>query len=479
MMTIINQKWRMVIYADLLFLLLSLLKPSTLPIMIVLVLWADGMIYAAEDLEKRGVLFVFLITFFLMLIGREALERFGIRPVEIEFPEAFHIKAELMAALSLICLYAGFFISDKMTFSYRKKEDIDYDSYRYVTFRNVSRTLFLFTFVFMVFTAWDIVSFVLKYGYLHFYSSYQSSVPYVFRKIGEMCPVCFWVFLAAMPDKRDTYRISALYFLYLILTLATGQRFPFAAGLLILFAYFLMRNRVANRGEVFVSKKMMTGLVIAAPLLVIALFVIGQVRLNRDLNSSGPLDIIINFIYKQGVSINVIKRADFYAGRLPAGKLYLFGSTYENIINNIIFRKLGFPQYSGNNAFHAMQGYSFQHALSYALMGDYYVEGHGFGSCFIAEAFHDLGWIGVITVSMLYGVIFRKMYDFENKGILWCTLMIGMLKGFLLAPRGSADGCLADMADMTIIGILVIIWIVSSILSSKRIHRRRKASDSQ
>lgn len=472
MMTIINQKWRMVIYADLLFLLLSLLKPSTLPIMIVLVLWADGMIYAAEDLESRGILFAFLIAFFGLVLGREALERFGLHVIENEFTEDLNIKAELLLALSLVCIYAGYIFSSRMTFQRKPKAPINYQSDRYCAVRQASRLLFCVTFCFLLFTVWDIISYVLKHGYIVFYTSYETSVPYVFRKIGDMCPACFFVFLATMPEKKDTDRITLMYGLYLVLTLLTGKRFPFVAGLLFLFVYYLMRNKINPGGKVWISKKFLIMLCLAAPLMMIGLYIIGQARLSRGLNSNGPFDILINFVYKQGVSINVIKRAEKYAARLPAGRYYLFGSTYENIINNVIFRKLGFPQYAGNTVFHATQGYSFQHALSYAAMGNYYLEGHGLGSCYIAEAFHDFSYAGVITVSLIYGVMFRKYYDLKDKGILWCTAAFLMMNAFLLAPRGSADGFLAELTDMTTWLVIVMIWIVSSVMSGMGIHRR-------
>ena len=50
---------------------ISFFIPESTLMAIVFLLWLDGIIYTLGDLDKRGALFGFLVSFFLLLIGRE------------------------------------------------------------------------------------------------------------------------------------------------------------------------------------------------------------------------------------------------------------------------------------------------------------------------------------------------------------------------------------------------------------------------
>lgn len=449
--------------------------PGSTLIAIVTAIWFDGVCYTLGDLEKRGALFGFLMSFFLLLIGMQFMERFGLHEVEAVFSEEINTQAEWLLLISLVVLLFGYYVSGKVrivlkagnnVFDNRNLSEQKYNSRSYLAVRKASRIIFLLTFVFNIFTVLDIVRFVFRYGYVLFYHSYVSSVPYVIKKAGDMCLICFWIFLATMPTKKEANRLSILYLSYLLLTLGTGKRFPFVAGILTLFIYYIARNHLNSGNVIWISKKNIIRIIFAAPILIWLLYIVGQVRLDRPMDALRFDEAIIDFIYDQGGTINVIKRAQKYASRLP-NKHYLFGSTYETISNNTIFRLFGATSYSGNTVRHAMEGYSFQHALSYITMGDYYLLGHGLGSCYIAEAYHDYGLIGVVLVNFVYGVIFRKVFDFRRHGIWLTAIILGMLYSLLLAPRGSADGFITDLVDLTTWGTIFVVWFFSRMILAR------------
>lgn len=466
-MVFINKKWMYIITIDILALICGVMFPQTRIMLLVLLLWSNGLIYTLDDLEKRGALFAFLVSFFLILIGRETLEVFNLHEVESSFSYDLNRFAEKLVLLSLVMLFIGYSLANKFTFVRKNgRREFDYNSVQYLSVRKISSSLFFLTFAFNAFTVLDIVRFVFRHGYITYYTSYVSSVPYAIKKIGDMCLVCFWIFLATMPEKRQVDKLSFFYVLYLIFTLGTGKRFPFVAGLLTLFVYYLARNSVNSGDSVWIKRNRIALLFVLTPFLMIGLYAVGQMRVYNSINSLRIGKAFIDFLYGQGVSINVIKRAQLYSDRLPQGKYYLFGSTFEAISNNVLFRLLGATRYSGNTVEHAMGGYSFQHALSYVTMGNYYLSGHGLGSCYIAEAFHDLGYFGVVIVNLIYGIIFRKVFDFKNHGIWGTAIILSMLYSLLLAPRGSADGFITDIVDLTTWGTILVVWMLSKIVKN-------------
>lgn len=480
-----SQKLLIICVINIVLVMGSRFVPGSTLIAVVTAIWFDGLCYTLNDLEKRGALFGFLMSFFLLLIGMQFMERFGLHDLEAEFSEEINNNAEWLLLISLVVLLSSYYLSGKVRITlrpgnastdYRYSEE-KYKSRRYWAVRRASRNMFLLTFAFNVFKILDIVRFVFRYGYIRFYTSYVSGVPYVIKKAGDMCLICFWIFLATMPSKKEVSRMSVFYSVYLLLTLGTGKRFPFVAGLLTLFIYYNARNTINSANEIWISKKTIIKIMVVAPVLLWGLYIIGKVRMDRPFDALRLDKAIIDFLYDQGGTINVIKRAQKYASRLPE-KNYLFGSTYEAISNNIIFRMLGATSYSGNTVRHALEGFSFQHALSYVTMGSYYLSGHGLGSCYIAEVYHDLGYAGVVVVNFIYGVIFRKVFDFKRHGIWITAIILSMLYSLLLAPRGSADGFLTDFVDLTTWGTIFVVWFISEAILSKTASLKMHRSES-
>ena len=72
-------------------------------------------------------------------------------------------------------------------------------------------------------------------------------------------------------------------------------------------------------------------------------------------------------------------------------------------------------------------------------------------------------------VNILYGVILRKAFDFKKHGILWTAIILSMLYSLLLAPRGSADGFIIDLVDLTTWGTIFIIWLFSEAILSRNV----------
>lgn len=465
-MLTLKRKWLLVLFIDLAIILFGVMNPNTLLIILVLVVWSNVFLYAFEDLNERGALFAFLISFFLILIGREALEVFGLHEIELVFENELNFQAEFLVLISLLFLLFGFVFSALMHGKQTDNPKNSYSTKYYKYVRQVSLWLFFITFAFNVFSVADIVLFVVRNGYLSYYTSYTSNVPYIIKKIGDMCKVCFWIFLATMPEKRKVDIASVFYVGYLFLTLGTGQRFPFVAGMMTLFVYYNSRNIINPGNKKWIKKKTIYSIFILSPVLLIFLNVIGQIRFGLDFSDIFNFRFIVNFIYKQGVSINIIKRGQLYASQFPVNKHYLFGSTYEAISNNVIFRLFGAKQYAGNTATHALEGFSFQHAISYIVMGSYYEAGHGLGSCYIEEAFYDFGVLGVIVVNFLYGVILNRIFAFKGRNIWITAITISMLNSLLLAPRGSADGFITDILDLTTWGTILVVWVCSRFLLS-------------
>lgn len=465
-----KKRWLVLLVIDILALLLAFFSGEFACIILILLAFSNIMVYCLSDFGEHCLLFSFMVAFFTFLIGREALERFGLH--KVQYPQLRYLDtfAEKQVLFSLILVMAGYFlakITERKKRSYSLSSIIVIHSKNELSIRQISRYFFLLTYVVNLMLVAEIFIVILRSGYVAFYTGFQSRIPYVIRKVGEMSPIAFWIYMSTLPRKKEAMPNIILFVIYLGTTLLTGQRSVFVTGLLTLFVYFVLRDKwnasQINLDGKWLGKKEKIVCAAAIPLLIILLYLINVIRMGKNFSAESS-NAIVEFIYGQGVSINVIKRVERYKNFLPKNKIYTFGSIIDFLQGNLFSRLMGVKHYSGNNVEHALYGPSLAHALSYYVLGKYdYIAGNGIGSSFIAEAYHDWGYYGIAAVSSVYGFALRKLFRNKKMNIWIMAILLVALNSIFMAPRGSADQFVADLVDMTTWGTFLIIWIVSKI----------------
>lgn len=464
----LSKKTMILIMINIVALLVSTYFSKSL-ITIIFLLWIDMIWYTLQDLETRCALFVFLLAFFVFLLGKDVLEQYGLHTIEMDFSDSINLHADIVLLLSLILLFVGYIVSSKIKVRIKTSKEnfkkVNYDSSKYCTVRDVSKKIFFVTYIVNIFQVLDIVLYVVRHGYVSYYIGYSSNIPYIIGKIGDISVIAFWVFLATMPKKKDVKAPVILYMIYLFITLGTGKRFPLVAGLLTLLVYFVGRN-IVNSEEKWFGKRQFKYCLVLLPILIIILFFSSFIRMGESVSVDLVKNSFTDFIYNQGASLNLIKRAKMYANLLPDGKIYTIGSTLDLLQGNLFSRLLGIISYtSGNTVERATLGNSFAHAMSYIVLGNGYLNGQGTGSSYIAEAYYDFGYLGVISINFIYGVILRKMFNFQRKGIVASALSLIMLNALLLAPRGSADAFIAELFDPTTWITIILIYGIANVVN--------------
>ena len=66
-----------VIIVNALLISLTVISIENLLLNLILIIWANMMIYCLANISERGQIMVFLIAFFMFLIGRQFLEAYG------------------------------------------------------------------------------------------------------------------------------------------------------------------------------------------------------------------------------------------------------------------------------------------------------------------------------------------------------------------------------------------------------------------
>ena len=473
-MTKLSKSWAAILIIDAVFIAFSLFVENSLLITIDFVIWADIMIYCLQKVEERIMLLVYSVAFFAFLIGREVLEKYKLHSVYVSFSEDINAHAEGLLAVSLISLFLGYiFVSNTTIKSFAPKQPIDYESDYYKIVRKVSKYMFIAMWLIAVYSNVIATVGVMRSGYLSVFLN-SSSSNLIIDEISSMSKIAFWVFLATMPPKKECNRMMILFIIYAAFTLGSGSRTNFVVDVLLVFAYYISRNKINSGGKKWFSKKEFLICLFAAPTLMVVMVFVSVFRSGTETMTGSFLDNITRFIYEQGTSINFIKRAKMYSAVIPKNRVYMLGATITYLKTNPVSQLLGLAPFSGtNNVQHALQGYSMSHTVSYIAIKDMYLRGMGLGSSYIAEAFHDLGYIGVVLINLLYSIILQKVINFKNKGIWMASLVFIIMEGIITAPRGATDEFIVRIITPSCWITLGLIYIIARMYYLKFIKSKK------
>ncbi len=417
---------------------------------------------------SKNIFFIcFLICFFVFLLGTDLLELVFVGEFTNKLSEETRFHTYLCLFLSIVSLWFGY------TITFRKEKcsilrKTECKETNAISVRKVCLFAFYLSFVPYLLTLLDTVIFVQTSGYNDYYVSYSSNIPVVIQKVGDLCPLSFFIFIASMPNKKQLTIPSTLMIVCCFLNLLTGKRFFTIALLMILISYAIKRNNVFSGGEKWFKNRYY--IYIAFLTLFAGGFLSWYGYYRMGISSSGNLfEHFLNFIEQTGKSINVISYGYDLSDKMPYSGGYLFGNIYDYL------RSLfGGSLVKGQTVNYAMNGHAFSYSLSYLVYGDRYLAGDGLGSCYIAEAFFDLGYFGVVIVNLFVGILFRNLLVFD-KGKVWKTgISLYLLSSLLLMPRGSFDKFICEIVNAKVILFLVILYLSSLLYSHRMLSPRRR-----
>ena len=440
-----------------------------------LIIFAAGFFFLLKDLNHNIFILAFLVSFFTFLLGSEAFYLLGWKENRYSFPQEVNNHAYVSIVISLLSLFLAYII----THVYLRKHNLSANKetvlpIRILSIRRASLLLYYGLLTFKIIINLSELLFARTYGYSNLYSDYTFQGPGFFIKLADMCTLSFLVFLGTLPSKTEFKIPALLYICVTAITFFTGRRNDMITTLLLLFIYCCLRNVMNNDNEVWISKKRILVFVIIAPLLLSLLSAYSALRLGAQDNVAlSYFKGIVEFFDQQGFSINIIKWERTLEDRIP-NRIYSLGQTYEffttkNFVSRLLF---DFKSYSGQTAERALEGHRLSYLLSYLVFPSSYENGYGVGSCYIAEAFHDFGYVGIVVVNCIYGCLFANFNSLKYRGPFFMAISLLMMQSLLMAPRAYADGFIGSVLNFSNIEILLLIWLVS-----KRIYRLRRVNN--
>lgn len=459
---------------------ISLLLNVDFMYLVALNLWIVSMIYAIDQLKNRSLYFIFLISFFTFLMGGHFCYEYLGMEIKYYFGDEYYFHSNLCLAISLLFILMGVFFSEHAVF--RKKTSAENirnnmtavreDSYELcqdVVIRKSSLYLFLGTYIFWIYTIVDKISFVLANSYKAYYTEYESSAPFVVKAIAAMTPYFFYLFLATLPSKKECRFPILLYGLYAILSLLTGRRSNFMIAVLFILLYVIFRH-YRNKEEEWIKKKYVILGLMCIPLLAIFLQARSFLREGNAVNQSWK-ELFFGFFQQQGFSSSIIRLEKYYESSLRSDAFYSLFGIVKTFRTNSIIKLIFNPQYDfsylHNSVEFATRGNSLSNALSYKVLWSY-LSGTGLGTCYIAELYHDFGYIGIFIGNFIYGsimFIINKIWNQPYKHTAWgIAIGFSMVESFIKAPRWNFDIIFQYFLDLGMWMAFLAVFIMTALL---------------
>ncbi|MBR0195474.1 MAG: O-antigen polysaccharide polymerase Wzy family protein [Paludibacteraceae bacterium] len=302
--------------------------------------------------------------------------------------------------------------------------------------------------------------FVIQNGYFEMYAEFDSQMPGVVHKLASLYKPLLFLFLATFPDKREARIPLLFYFVVELLSLGTGSRTVFMLALLFLIFYLMLRNRISP-DDPWLTRKHMLVILAGAPILLVGMFLIDFIRAGREMINGELFDMFVNFFYQQGTSAQVIGLS-YEMNDILGNRIFSFGQIIDNFNKNFVFQLMGTAvEYRPQTEEMAMYGHSLSNTISYYQMYNSFLSGVGLGTSYIAEVWHDFGYIGLILWNMLYGIVLAYIPRWAEKGLWPCAFGLIMLTDILYAPRGHAGAFLNVFLSVTILFTFLFIHLLA------------------
>ena len=437
----------------------------------VYVLLIYNILSALSDIRANFLFLAFQVTFFTFLLGSDFASLFAqSSELKVNVLDQFNNDTKchvyFVLYLSLICFFAGYNGNNSNDNFRNYCLSFDINTQYISALRRYSKKFMYVCYVFAVAVELEKLLFVQTVSYVDYYLTYSSHLPIIVVKLGTFYETFFMIYLATLPRYKECKVPILLYAIVSCMTLGYGQRNGVMLSLLFIAFYAMFREKLQcyHEYEEWFSRKRMLAMFASIPFLIVFLYAFNYLRndLTVDTYKSG-FDTMLAFFSQQGGSVQIIGLEKNFSDLhyFPNSHLYSFGSIVDLYQNNFIFKQLGLaPGWEPKSYELAVNGYNFGETMTYLYRPDLYYAGFGLGSCYLAEMFHDFGFIGVIVINLLYGYILKRISSFDIKNVWYLFVFLIILTNILYAPRAGALSFVNAFFSVSITGLAFIMHLL-------------------
>jgi oligosaccharide repeat unit polymerase len=438
-----------------------LLRDVDICFLAVLLLFFANVLFAIDGFAKRSIFFLLLLGLGVFIISRPLIDLLEGATWWFAGLDSAWFSANILF-ITLVCLRVGAFLAEwrQANVDAKKKSDnlqsrsfveiargFARDTNEYLpvkAIRLAAGVVFLLAFVFAMYLGYVRLGYMAGHEYEYLYTvSINDYTTIVERTLATMEPYALYIFLATFPKKRVATIALILHVITSVPLLIIGGRAGFILNVLFFIFYYFIRDSIDGKGAWVGTVEKTVGL-IAIPVVVLAMGLITYLRSNILMADMSLLGTLVDSLYKQGVTFDVLNRGYIYDGYIQqlGPKFYTVGTIIDYFTQGPIGRYVfDIPSLRHTNSIEiAVQGNLYAHTLAYYSHWNY-LGGEGFGSSYLLESYADAGYLGVGLFSGLLGAILVYLPRMIKSGWLLGTIALAVITTVFFMPRGDAtDG---------------------------------------
>ncbi len=432
----------------------------------------SSILYCFNNIKYYIIHVFFYITIFIFLVSRPTIDYFKYGLIDT-YQEDVYRFSFLAVIISIIGLTIGGFLVSKRE-SKLKEEIKTLKNKRFIdSVRKVSLLVFLVSYPFYLVRIIERLVYRLNVSYYEYYADFKSELPYFTYTLSTFVVYAMCIYLATKPNKRHSTIVLGMFVTGNVINLLIGTRNPFVLSLIFSFIYYFMRNQTEK--GVWIGGKEKAMLYLGTPIMMLIMGFLNYARDGEGIGNMSLSELLIDFVYKQGTSFGVLARGYLYGSNLPVREFRNY--TFSPIIEYITRGNLGIlfggtPFVSANNSLElALTSDRYAHNISYIVLRQDYLAGHGIGGSYVMEMYTDYGMIGLFLLSIIMGISFIFMMKSSyQSGILFFSITLLILNNLFFMPRGSFTESFLNLFTLQFWGIVIVIFFVAGLINRKVKH---------
>lgn len=408
-----------------------------------LAIWLVSVIYGTKKIRKRFSLLNFNIGFFTFMLGGYAIELLTNHNTDYLRESRVAVTTEAINHVGICMVICMFFVNvtymllDTSQSEHEATEDQSKYFHPNKNLKAILIVLFVIGYVCKLLLAIEDLI-VVKATSFRIHASTASSFPYIVTSLSSLFFVSLYAYWAMIPNKRTTMVTFVMLAVPEIILMLSGERGePISVILTILF-YIMYRNNLGNY-DFTIKKRTIIISLILLPFLIYLLQFISYDR-NHLVYNKSILDGIRDFFATQGGSVKIVSNSYVMHDSIEeaAGHMFVSGEIRSYLSNNIFTRLLTGRSVTARTVQDAFSGDNFLRTYGYLYSPVTYNAGVGGGSTYIAEVYHDGGYIFLALFNMIIALVLNKLDSTKIGSVLSFTICISIFRFMALLPREQA-----------------------------------------
>lgn len=408
-----------------------------------LLIWFASVVYSIRRIRDSFTFLSFNIGFFTFILGGYAISLFTNLDVGYFDDSRLRVSDEAVNHVGKCMVLCMFFVNATYLLldAFRPKKEFLFDQSKLLSpndrLKRILIILMIIGYICKLLLSIEDLRVVRATSFRE-HATAVSSYPYFVTSLSSLYFVSLFAYWGTIPNKKSTLITFMMLVLPELILLVSGERGEPISVILVVAFYIMFRNRIGNYDFYFKKWTVVVGL-IALPFVIYFLQLMAYER-NHLVYDKGVVEGVQDFFETQGGSVKIISNSYVMHDTIEeaGGHHFISGEIRSYVKSNIFTRLILGEKVKERTVQDAYTGDNFLRTYGYLYAPYTYNAGVGGGSTYIAEVYHDGGYLYLILFNIFIAFLLRYLDTVKIDSVVQFTICMGAFRFMPLLPREQA-----------------------------------------